>query len=88
MNGMSAKVSSRFIHLDLLRVMSQASGIPAIKSKAETIKPIMKEFLMEVKAVFIKAGWLITSRIVGSFIRIPRIGGIRIMARKMATAER
>jgi hypothetical protein len=54
-------VSSRFIHLDLLRVISQASGIPAIKSSEETIKPIMKEFLMEVKIVLIKAGWLITS---------------------------
>ena len=88
MNGISAKVSSRLIHLDLLRVISHASGIPAIRSRAETIKPIMNEFRMEVKAVFIKAGWLMTSWIMGAFIRMPRIGGIRIMARKTEIAER
>ena len=76
------------IHRDLLREMSQASGIPASKSKAATVKPTMKEFLIEVKAVFIKAGWLITFWMVGAFIRMPKMGGTRIITKKTMTAER
>jgi len=68
--------------------MSQASGTPASTSKAATVKPTMKEFRIEVSAVFIKAGWFMTFWIVGAFIRMPRIGGIRIIAKKMMTAER
>ncbi len=49
MKGMSAKVSRTLSHLDLLRVISQASGMPASRSKAATIKPMMKEFLIAVR---------------------------------------
>ena len=75
-------------HLDFPRVISQASGIPAIRSKAATDKAIMKEFLIAVYAVFISAGWLMTFWIVGVLIRMPIMGGIKIIARKTATAER
>jgi hypothetical protein len=68
--------------------MSQASGTPASTSKAATVKPTMKEFRIEVNAVFIRAGWFMTFWMVGAFIRMPRIGGIRIIAKKMMTAER
>ena len=87
MNGMSAKVSRTLSHLDLPRVISQASGIPASRSKAATTSPTMNEFLMAVHAVFIKAGWLMTFWTVGNLINIPRMGGIRINAKKIATAE-
>jgi len=87
MKGMSAKVSKTLSHLDLLRVMSQARGIPAIRSKAATIKPMMNEFLIAVHAVLINAGWLMTFWTVGILIRIPRMGGIRIKAKNTATAE-
>jgi hypothetical protein len=77
------------IHLDLLlRVISQARGTPATISNEATIKPTMKEFLMAVSAVFTRAGWLMTFWIVGTFSRIPKIGGIRINAKKTIIAVR
>ena len=56
MKGRSAKVSSTLIHLDLLRVISQARGTPATRSKAATIKPIIMEFEIAPKATFISEG--------------------------------
>jgi hypothetical protein len=49
---------------------------------------MMKEFLIDMSAVFIRAGWFRMFSIVGVLIRIPSMGGIRIMARKTAIAER
>ena len=54
--GISAKVSRTLSHLDLPRVISHAKGTPARKSKAATIKAIIKEFEIAFKAVFINAG--------------------------------
>jgi hypothetical protein len=54
--GRSAKVSRTLNHLDFPRVISQANGTPAIKSKAETIKPIKNEFEIELRALLIKDG--------------------------------
>jgi hypothetical protein len=75
-------------HLDFPRPISQESGIPAVRSKAATDKAIMKEFLMAVYAVFISADWLMTFWIVDDLIRMPMMGGIRIIAKKTATTER
>jgi hypothetical protein len=57
-------------------------------SKAATIKPILNELEIAPKAVFIKAGWLVILPIVGAFIRMPSMGGIRIIAKKIIIAER
>jgi hypothetical protein len=84
---MSAKVSRTLSHLDLPRVISQASGIPASRSNPATTKPMMNEFLIAVHAVFIKVGCLMTFWTVGILIKMPRMGGIRINAKKTATAE-
>jgi hypothetical protein len=59
-NGMSAKVSRTLSHLDFPLVINQANGTPAIRSNAETVKAIMKEFLIALRAVFINAGWFMT----------------------------
>jgi len=85
---MSAKVSRTLSHLDFPRLTSQARGTPAIRSKAATVKAIMKEFLMAVNAVFMRAGWLVTPLMVDVFVRMPIIGGIRIIARKTIIANR
>jgi hypothetical protein len=85
---MSAKVSRTLSHLDFPRLISQARGTPAIRSKAATLKAIMKEFLMAVSAVFIRAGWLMTFWMVDVFVKMPIIGGIRIIARKTIIAKR
>ncbi len=50
MNGMSAKVSRMFIHLDFLRAISQAMGTAAVTSKAATASAIIKEFRMATNA--------------------------------------
>jgi hypothetical protein len=49
-------VSRTLNHLDFPRDISQANGTPAIKSRAETIKPIMKEFEIELRASLIRDG--------------------------------
>ena len=54
--GMSAKVSRTLSHLDLPRVINQAKGTPARRSKAATINAIMNEFWTADNAVFINAG--------------------------------
>ena len=77
-----------FIHRDLLRTISHAKGTPATKSKAATSKPIVKEFAMAPRAVFIKSGWLSTVPTEGVFMRIPIMGGIKITAKKITIAER
>jgi hypothetical protein len=48
----------------------------------------MKEFEIAPKAVFIKVGWFMTFWIVPAFIKIPMMGGTRIIAKKMMIAER
>jgi hypothetical protein len=87
-NGISAKVSRMLIHLDLLRVINHAKGTPASRSKAATIKPIINEFAIAPRAVFTRSGWLRTLCTDGAFMRIPIIGGTRIIAKKMMMAER
>jgi hypothetical protein len=62
--------------------------MPATRSNAETIRPIVNEFEIETMAVFIKSGWSKTFWIVPTFVIIPIIGGIRIIARKMIIAEK
>jgi len=87
-NGKSAKVSRTLSHLDFPRVISQAKGTPARRSKAATIKPMLNEFEIAPNAVFIKAGWLVMFPIVGALINMPIMGGIRIIAKKTMIAER
>jgi hypothetical protein len=81
-------VSSIVSHLDFPRVISQANGTPARRSKAATIKAILNELEIAPKAVFINAGWLVMLPIVGTFIKMPSMGGMRIIAKKMIIAER
>ena len=73
---------------DFPREISQANGTPANKSRAATIKPIINEFEIAPKAWFIKAGWLNTLCISGALIRIPIMGGTRIIAKKIMITER
>ena len=54
--GRSANVSRTVSHLDFPRAISHANGTPARRSKAATIKPILKELEIAPKAVFISAG--------------------------------
>jgi len=85
--GRSAKVSKTLSHLDFPRVISQARGTPAIKSNEATINPMIKELEIEVSAVLTNAGWLIALWIVGALIKMPMMGGIRIIAKKTTIAE-
>jgi len=81
-------VSRTLSHLDFPRVISHAKGTPARRSKAATIKPMLKELEIAPKAVLVKAGWFMTFWMLGIFIKIPIIGGIRINAKKIMIAER
>lgn len=51
MKGMSERVSRMLIHLDFLRAMSHAIGMPAARSIAETSKAIVKEFCTATSAL-------------------------------------
>ena len=86
MKGMSAKVSRMFSHLDFPRVISHAIGTPAITSKAETAKAMMKEFVMATNARSMSDGWSKICDMVSIFVKIPSMGGSRINARKMIIA--
>jgi hypothetical protein len=85
---MSANVSRTLSHLDLPRVINHAKGTPARRSKAATIKAMMKELETATNAKFVNAGSLRTFCTVPAFRRIPIIGGIRIIAKKRMIAER
>ncbi len=87
MKGISAKVSRTLSHLDLPRVIIHANGIPATKSNAETTSAIIKEFNMAPSAKFISSGWSKMFWIEPTFVTIPIMGGIRIIAKKITTAE-
>jgi hypothetical protein len=49
---------------------------------------MVNEFEIAPNAVFIKAGWLVMLPIVGALIKMPIMGGIRIIAKKIIIAER
>ena len=49
---------------------------------------MLKELEIAPKAVLVKAGWFMTFWMLGIFIKIPIIGGIRINAKKIMIAER
>jgi hypothetical protein len=85
--GKSAKVSRMGSHRDFPRVISQAKGTPASKSKAATIKPIMNELEIAPEALFSNTGLSKRFCIVPAFVKIPIIGGIRIIAKKIMIAE-
>ena len=88
MKGTSARVSRTLSHLDLPRVMYHAKGTPAMRSKAETIRAIMKEFEIAAKASPIKAGWSKTFWIVSNLMNMPTMGGIKIKLKNTMTADR
>jgi hypothetical protein len=85
---MSANVSNTLSHLDLPLVISQAIGMTAMRSRAETMRPIVKEFVIAPKAWFMSLGWARTVWIVLHFVKIPTIGGKSIIPRKIMTAKK
>src|SRR3990170_5653197 len=88
MNGISANVSRTLSHLDFWRAMSQAIGIPATRSRAETNKAMAKELPIALSALLMRSGWTKTCCIAPHFITTPNIGGSRISTKKTMTAEK
>ena len=86
--GISAKVSRTLSHLDLPRVINHAKGTPARRSKAATINAIINELEIAPRAEFTRTGWLRKLCIAGAFMRMPIMGGTRIIAKKIMIAER
>ncbi len=88
MNGISANVSRTLSHLDFPRVMSQAMGIPARRSNAETTSATTNEADIALKALPISSGWSRTVWMAPHLIAIPKTGGRRISTKKTTNAER
>lgn len=82
MKGMSARVSMTLSHLDLLLTMYQAIGKPRTTSIIETKMAIAKEAWIAENALFIKSGVSKICPIRFILRSIPRIGGIKITAKK------
>lgn len=88
MKGISANVSRTLSHRDFPRVITHASGKPASRSRAETIRAIINELNIAPKARLTSSGWSRMFWMVLNFVKIPITGGIRIRAKNMMTAER
>lgn len=86
--GISARVSSTLSQRDLPLVISHARGTPAIRSRAATIRAMIKELEMATSAALTKVGWFRKACIEGALIIMPIMGGTKIIAKKMTMAER
>ncbi len=88
MKGMSASVSSMLNHRDSPRVISHARGMPAARSRADTIRAIIKEFEIAPRDVLIMSGLSKMFGMVLTLMTIPKIGGMSMIAKKIMIAER
>ncbi len=87
MKGISAKVSIALNQRPFPLAISQAIGMPAIRSKAATIKAIMKLFWMATKAWLTNAGLLRINWRLSHLMNMPAIGGSKISPKKIIMAE-
>ncbi len=85
---MSDSVSRTVSHFDLLRAISHAIGIPAMRSTVETNRAIQKLFATALRARFMSDGSSRTTWITPNLRTIPRMGGRRIRAKNRAIATK